>query len=368
MTALAAGLKKHGHHVQLVAGDEFYSLVKDAGVEFSPLGINIQSAMNQEKDMFTLMERIKPNILNVLPKGTHAIVSTFMGVSTCSIARTRQIPFFYFVPFPSLATSQHPHPFFPPLPFGKAFNRWTYSITDGRVIKACPDASSLFLEPRPTYLFPFSPSVYTKPLDWGGYTHVTGFWFLKRRGNWKPSRELMAFMDAGPKPIYVGFSSMQPKDPIHMTSVILQALEQTGQRAVMVSGWGGLISSNLPTSVFLAESVPFDWLFPKIQAAIHHGGLGTTAAALSAGIPSVTIPFGLDQPFWARTLHQLGVAGKPLDPNRLTTALLVDTIGSVLNDQTMLQKAAQLGDRIRSEDGVETAVHIIETVAEGKQV
>jgi UDP:flavonoid glycosyltransferase YjiC (YdhE family) len=161
---------------------------------------------------------------------------------------------------------------------------------------------------------------------------------------------------------------MQPKDPIHMTSVILQALEQTGQRAVMVSGWGGLISSNLPTSVFLAESVPFDWLFPKIQAAIHHGGLGTTAAALSAGIPSVTIPFGLDQPFWARTLHQLGVAGKPLDPNRLTTALLVDTIGSVLNDQTMLQKAAQLGDRIRSEDGVETAVHIIETVAEGKQV
>jgi len=368
LTALGVGLKKHGHQVQLVAGDEFAGLVQESGLEFVPLGVNIQAAISQEKDMFRVMDQIKTNLLNAVPPHSDGIVSTFMGVAACAVARSLHIPFFYIVPFPSLTTQQHPHPLFPPLPFGKAFNRWTFSVADGRVLKSCPDASSLFSEPRPTYLFPFSSSIYERPTDWGDFAHITGFWFLERPKNWKPSTELIAFMEAGPKPLYAGFSSMLPKDPAHMTAVVLDALQQTGQRAVMVSGWGGLRSSDVPSSVFLAESLPFDWLFPKVQAAIHHGGLGTTASALSAGIPSIIIPFGLDQPFWARTIHQHGAATKPLDPNRLTTAQLVDAIHTVLQDQVMRQKAASIGEHIRSEDGVETAVQIIEATVQGIRV
>lgn len=161
---------------------------------------------------------------------------------------------------------------------------------------------------------------------------------------------------------------MLPKDPTRMTEVLLEALRQTGKRAVMVSGWGGLQPEDVPSNVFPTGSVPFDWLFPKIQAAIHHGGLGTTACALSTGIPSVFIPFGLDQLFWARTVHQLGAGTKPLDPNRFTTAQLVTAIDTVVHDQAMRPKAAQIGELIRSENGVERAVHIIEVVIEGKRV
>lgn len=368
LAALGVGLKNHGHKVMLIAGDDFTGLVQETGLEFIPLGINIQNALGQEKDMFHLMDKIKPNLLNVLPQGQNAIVSTFMGVSTCPVARAKDIPFFYVVPMPSLETQQHPHPLFPPFPFSKGFNRWTFKAADSRVLKACPDAASLFVEPRPTYLFPFSTSIYPKPADWGEFAHITGFWFLEQIKNWDPPQDLLAFMEDGSKPFYVGFSSMLPKDPQRMTGVLLEALRQTGQRAVMVSGWGGLQSKDVPSNVFLTDSIPFDWLFPKIQAAIHHGGLGTTACAISAGIPSVFIPFGLDQPFWARTIHQLGAGTKPLDPNRLTTAQLVTAIETVVHDQAMRLKADQIGELVRSENGVEQAVHIIEAVMEGKQV
>ncbi len=130
-------------------------------------------------------------------------------------------------------------------------------------------------------------------------------------------------MQAGPPPIYIGFGSMSSRKPEETAQLILRALAQTGQRAVLLSGWNGLQAEVLPENVFLVQSVPHDWLFARVNAVVHHGGAGTTAAGLRAGVPSIIIPFFADQPFWGERVAALGVGPKPIPRKKLTAEKLL---------------------------------------------
>ena len=360
LVALGVGLQQKGHLVHVVAGDEFESLIQGAKLGFSPLGMNIQAAMESHTDLFRFMASIKDRVLKVCETTQDAVVSTFLGVSTCSLAREREIPFFYALPMPGLQTHEFPHPLFLPLPLGKRYNALTYRLSDKHVTASCEDARCLFLEPPPTYLFCFSPTVVPRPSDWGDFAHVTGYWFLDRPSDWRPPAKLEAFLETGPSPVYVGFGSALGDDPRRLTALVLDALASAGQRGVLASGWGALGDAELSPDVFVIDSVPHDWLFPRVAAAIHHGGAGTTAAALRCGTPSVIVPFGLDQPFWGRRVRGLGAAAEPIALKRLTVERLATAIRSVVEDTQIRERATMLGERIRSEDGVGNAVGIIE--------
>jgi sterol 3beta-glucosyltransferase len=362
LVALGVGLQHIGHQVHIVAGDEFNSLIKGAKLDFIPLGINIQTVIESHTNIFSFMASIKDKILKASEIEQDAIVATFLGVSTCPIARARKIPFFYAVPMPGLRTREFPNPLFPPLPFGKTFNALTYQLADKHITRSNEDARCLFLEPRPTYLFCFSPHVVPRPSDWGDYAHVTGYWFLNRPSDWQPPTDLEEFLHTGLPPVYVGFGSTITGDPQKMTALVLDALALANQRGVIVTGWGGLKAGEVSSSVFVANSIPLDWLFPRVTAAVHHGGAGTTAAALRAGIPSVIVPFGLDQSFWGRQVKRLGVGTEPIAPKRLTAERLAKAIRCVVEDAQLRDRAATLGEKIRAEDGVGNAVTIIERV------
>ncbi|HET9905636.1 MAG TPA: nucleotide disphospho-sugar-binding domain-containing protein, partial [Anaerolineales bacterium] len=128
-------------------------------------------------------------------------------------------------------------------------------------------------------------------------------------------------------------------------------------------GWGGLKASGVPKDIFMLESVPHDWLFPKVSAVAHHGGAGTTAAGLRAGKPTIVCPFVGDQPFWGGIVEQLGVGPKPIRQSRLTTESLAEAIGIATQNATMQRRAEELGSKIRSEDGVTRAVEIVNATA-----
>jgi sterol 3beta-glucosyltransferase len=367
LAALGAGLRRAGHQARVVAGDEFARLVTGAGLEFTPLGMNIQAAIAAHTDIFRFMAFIRECVLRAADAETDGIVSTFLGVSACPLARARGIPFFYAVPMPSLETREFPNPLFPPLPFGKGYNAFTYRMADGRVTRSCEDARCLFLEPRPTYLFSYSPSVVPRPADWGEFAHVTGYWFLDAAPDYHPPAGLEDFLRAGPPPVCVGFGSMLTKDPESSTALVLEALALAKRRGVLVAGWGGLKGGALSPDVFAADSIPFDWLFPRVAAAVHHAGAGTLALALRAGLPSVTVPFGMDQAFWARRAWRLGAAPEPLNPRRLTASALARAITRAVEDSEMRVRAAALAEKIRAEDGVGNAVAIIERVMASSQ-
>jgi UDP:flavonoid glycosyltransferase YjiC (YdhE family) len=209
-------------------------------------------------------------------------------------------------------------------------------------------------------LYGFSPSVIPPAADWDANTHVTGYWFLDPADDWTPPPALLTFLQAGPPPVYVGFGSMSNRDPQATAHLVVQALARTKQRGILLSGWNGLRTTDAPDSVYVLDSAPFSWLFPRVAAVVHHGGAGTTASGLRAGVPSVITPFFGDPPFWGRRVAQLGVGPEPVPFNKLTVERLARAIQTAVSDDTMRWRAADLGAKIRAEDGVARAVAVVQ--------
>jgi UDP:flavonoid glycosyltransferase YjiC (YdhE family) len=216
-------------------------------------------------------------------------------------------------------------------------------------------------------LYGYSPHVIPPPPDWGADTHVTGYWFLDPPSGWTPPPALHEFLAAGPPPVYVGFGSMSSRNPQATAKLVLDALGAAGQRAVLLAGWSGLRPADLPDSVLMVDSVPFAWLFPRMAAVVHHGGAGTTAAGLRAGVPSIVVPFFGDQPYWGRRVAELGVGPAPIPRKRLTVEVLAGAIDRAVTDPVLRRRAAELGVRIRVEDGVARAVGVVSTLAGGSR-
>jgi sterol 3beta-glucosyltransferase len=108
--------------------------------------------------------------------------------------------------------------------------------------------------------------------------------------------------------------------------MVLRALNITGQRAIMYTGWGSLQKSTVPSEVLMVNSAPHTWLFPRCSAVIHHGGAGTTAAGLRGGTPSIIVPCYGDQPFWGQLAAKLGVGPTSIPRKHLTADRLAQAI------------------------------------------
>jgi sterol 3beta-glucosyltransferase len=212
-----------------------------------------------------------------------------------------------------------------------------------------------------TVLQAFSAHLLPTGLDYPAWVHTTGFWYLPAASGWSPPPELAAFLAGGDPPVYVGFGSMAGTDPARVGRVVAEAVRLAGVRAVLASGWGGMRTGDLPDTVFSLDQAPHDWLFPRMAAIVHHGGSGTTGAALAAGKPQVVCPFVADQPFWAARAHAAGVAPDPQPQRRLTAHGLAIAIRRAVTDPAMARTAAETGERIRTENGVHRAVEILES-------
>jgi len=213
-----------------------------------------------------------------------------------------------------------------------------------------------------TALHAFSPHVVPRPADWPATAHVTGYWQLPAAPGWTPPRRLAEFLDADGPVVYVGFGSMPGLDPARLAVSVMTAAGKVGVRAVVAS-LDPALRRLLPSGRFLViRNAPHDWLFPRVQAVVHHGGAGTTGAAISAGRPQVIWPFGVDQPFWSRRMTHLGVAPPALPVRALTGRTLTAVLDRALSDPRTAQRAAALGSVVRAEDGTGRAVSCLEEV------
>lgn len=206
----------------------------------------------------------------------------------------------------------------------------------------------------------FSHRLLPEATDYPDWVRTTGFWFLPAPPDWTPPPELVRFLAAGPPPVYVGFGSMMGTDPDRTGRIVAEAVALAGVRAVVVAGWGGICLDHaaVPDVLVLPEA-PFDWLLPRTAAIVHHGGSGTTGAALAAGRPQVLCPFLGEQPFFASRLEVLGVAPAPIPHRDLEPRRLADAIAHAVSDRTMVAKAAGLGRAVRAENGAATAVSLL---------
>ena len=196
----------------------------------------------------------------------------------------------------------------------------------------------------------FSPAVVPRPPDWPASHEVVGYWWPARTPGWKPSRELVDFLAAGPPPVFVGFGSMAPGAGSRLAEPVLAAVRAARVRAVVQAGWSDLRVRSGDDVLGVGE-LPHDWLFPQVAATVHHAGAGTTAAGLRAGVPAVAVPVLADQPFWARRLHELGAAPPPIPLYRLTTGRLTRAIHDAIGNPHYAARAAALSARLADEDG-----------------
>lgn len=206
----------------------------------------------------------------------------------------------------------------------------------------------------------YSDHVIPRPPDWPENMHISGYWFLDPQAEWQPEGELMSFLEAGDSPVCIGFGSMSGRNPEKLAALVLEALAKSGQRGVLLTGWGGMRALSVPDSVYVLDSAPHSWLFPRMAAVVHHGGAGTTAEGLRAGVPSIILPFAVDQAFWGRRIEALGVGPEPIPQKKLTAEGLARAIHLAVSRPAIRQRAADLGAAIRAEDGVGTAVRVIQ--------
>lgn len=214
---------------------------------------------------------------------------------------------------------------------------------------------------RATVLQAFSRHILPEPLEYPDWVHTVGFWFLPAPPDWTPPQELSDFLAAGDPPVYIGFGSMVGTDSQRTGRIIAEAIRLARVRAVVATGWGGIPSEELGKDVLILDQVPHDWLFPRMTAIVHHGGAGTTAAALASGRPQVVCPFIADQPFYARRVHASGVAPPPQPQRKLTPEGLAQAIRRAITDRALATRAEGLAHLIRAEDSMTTSVKILES-------
>jgi sterol 3beta-glucosyltransferase len=213
------------------------------------------------------------------------------------------------------------------------------------------------------YTYLWSQSLIPKPADWGSHIDIAGFSFLPLGKSYTPDRDLLHFLDSGSAPLYIGFGSIVVDDPAGLTRMIYEAVQKAGVRAIVSKGWGGVGGNdNVPKSVYLIGNVPHDWLFQHVSGVVHHGGAGTTAAGIAAGLPTVVVPFFGDQPFWGSMIAKAGAGPVPVPFKEMTADTLAESIRYAM--QPNVREAAQaMAAKIATEDGAASATaHVAQTM------
>jgi len=213
-----------------------------------------------------------------------------------------------------------------------------------------------------------SPSVVPPAADWPPALRQTGDWVRDDAGGQALDSALDAFLEAGDAPVFVGFGSMPTPDPDGMVRDLVGVLGRLGLRGVVSEGLAGLSLEVLPggraAAVLGTGPAPHDVLFPRCSVVVHHGGAGTTAAAVRAGVPQVVVPHAADQPYWGRRMADLGVAPPPIARKDLTPARLQRALELALSPRAR-EAAYALGERVRAEDGAGDAARLIDGYLQG---
>lgn len=189
---------------------------------------------------------------------------------------------------------------------------------------------------------------------------ITGTWHFGAPV-YIPPPELVNFLAKSPPPVIISLGSMGGSNGRETTMILMEAVRKTNQRAIIQAGWGKLGTEDILPDILCTEYVPHQWLFPKGCCVVHHGGTGTAASACLAKVPSVVVAHFMDHPYWGKRLSDLGVAPKHLHRRNLTADRLAKRIQQVLATPAMHTRAQVLGKQMEEEDGLATAVELIES-------
>jgi UDP:flavonoid glycosyltransferase YjiC (YdhE family) len=402
--ALGQELQKYGHRVRLATHNTFEEFVKKANLEFYPIGGDpkeLMAYMVKNPGLIPSMKSLREGdikrkrvmITEILdgcwkscidadpvsqePFVADAIIANPPSFAHIHCAQALGVPLhiMFTMPWSSTRAFRHPLANFKVGEIDPALiNYASYGIVEFLTWQGLGDVINKFrgtldLEPVPTSVGPvlaealeipftycWSPALVPKPADWPSHIDVCGF-FFRDPPPYEPPPAIVKFLEAGTPPVYIGFGSIVLEDPPKMTSLILEAVQLCGVRAIVSRGWSNL-GEGLPDQsgdILFIGDCDHEWLFQHVSAVVHHGGAGTAACGLKNACPTLVVPFFGDQPFWGEMIAEAGAGPKPIAHRLLSSQNLVDAIQFLLAPETKTA-AHRISSQMADEDGVKAAV------------
>lgn len=404
--AFGKGLQKEGHEVVIITHGEFRDFVESRGIGFDEIAGNpadLMSLMVEHESLNVGLlkdaaSHFRSWIVELLKTAWDAckranldvLVESPSAMAGIHISEALQIPYFRAFTMPWTRTRAYPHAFIvPDQPKGGSYNYMTHVLFENifwkgisgqvnkwrvQTLKLPKTNLEMMQQNKVPFLYNVSPTIFPPAIDFCEWIKVTGYWFLDEKQSYDPPPDLVAFIaKAGKlnkKLVYIGFGSIVVPDAKELTRSITEAVLEADVYCILNKGWSDRLSSKsdqkeievpLPESIFNVGSVPHDWLFPQVDAAVHHGGSGTTGASLKAGCSTIIKPFFGDQYFYATRVQDTGagIALKKLNSKSMARALIEAT-----HNEKMKARALEVKEHIANEDGVRTAINCLYTELE----
>lgn len=384
LVALGLALKSLGQDVHLCVPPDFREWIEGLGLTVTPIGPELRSTgkanpmatprtPEQIRQMMDGTVAAQFETITVAAQGCDLMVgATALQIAAPSIAERMGIPYFFAAYCPTVLPSAHHAP--PVLPmlgdrpitmtdyselWEKDAARWNAqwrgilnSHRQKLGLDPIEDVRSHILTDQPWLASDPTLGPWPEPEDESVFQ--TGAWILPDERPLSP--ELEAFLEAGEPPVYFGFGSISA--PENLSRVMIEAARALGRRAILLRGWADLsLVDDSPDCIAIGE-VNHRALFPRVAAAVHHGGAGTTHAASLGGIPQVLLPQHYDQHYWAGRIRELGV-GVAHAPETSTADSLTEALEAALQSD-VAERARAVAAGMRRDGAQIAARHLIE--------
>ncbi len=389
MLALAQALAARGHVPVVAAPPNFEAWTRSLGFEFAAVGMDMQVFLAEHSDALTgnpvkMVKEMSRYFNEQIPRQASqlllacdqadAVLYGGLAVAAPTVAEHLRLPLLGILYTTCLLpSSRHPPPNIPwhglPHWMNDLIWRTNRLLGDTLMLKTLntmragvglPPADHIrphLIDDQPLVIAADEELFPPDPL-WQGRYPYANFIFYDDPAPLDP--ELDGWLSDGEAPIFVGFGSMSGAGTDRVESMIIEAVSATGRRCIVGAGWAGLGAGALPVGWRVVRDAPHALLFPRTAAVIHHGGSGTTAQALRAGVPQVLLPLILDQFHHAHRLHLAGVAPRPVPMEKITAAGLADAIQAALDLPSGPRQAA--ASRLRASDARREIVQRVEAM------
>ena len=398
LVGLGCGLAARGHTVTVAANPLFAELVQSAGLEFFPVGTAEEfQTVIQDPDLWHPIRGVQRAI-------RFGVVATLRSLYEEITARQREaplqlvahpldlasrlahekeaIPLVNVILAPVAFRSTHQPALLPGMPAGSWVPTWFHRFAawggdrlfvDRWLAPVNQFRRELGLAPvrrffhgwihRAQHVVALFPEWFAPPQpDWPSNVSCTGFPLWDERGFTPIPDGCRQFLEQGEPPIVwtPGSANAWGHD---FFSVAADVTQRLGRRSIFLTRYPQQLPQRLPASIRHFDFVPFSQVLPQAAAVVHHGGVGSAAQGLAAGIPQLVRPLAFDQFDNAARLQRLGVAAS-LTTSRFRAAAVTRALDRLLKSNAAKQQALELADRLRRDNAVERACDLIEEVAD----
>jgi UDP:flavonoid glycosyltransferase YjiC (YdhE family) len=391
---LGAALHARGHEVTVATNDHFAPLVEREGFAFAPLGTEeeFRDTLNDPNlwhptrafrvvvgALLRLLRRSYDLVAERYVPGATIVISSMLGFGPRIAHDKLGVPFVTVHLQPSVLRSVYRSshygalvlPDWLPKPAKRLIFRFLDAALIDPLVAPATNAlrAELGLSPvrrlfdqwmhSPQLVLGLFPDWFGPPQpDWPPQTVLTGFPLYDEAGVRPEDPDLSRFLDAGDPPIvFTPGSAMRQAHAFFRESV--EACSILGRRGILLTRFRDQVPADLPESVRQFDYVPFSRVLPRSALLVHHGGIGTTAQALAAGIPHLVMPLAHDQPDNAARLQRLGVA-RSIPPRRYDARRVARTINPLIESPRVADRCRELARRTLQGNPLATACEAIE--------